>query len=72
MELEPVLAIYAGYSLYIKSTSEGASYPEDHLDEILQDALDELEYCMGNTSTHYGALRAQHGHSEPFQIRWVK
>ena len=27
------------------------------------------EYCMGNTSTFYGALRVSHGHPEPFQIK---
>ena len=63
MEIEPVLAIYAGYSL------DGNSYPEDQMDEVLQSALDELEYCMGDTSTKYGALRAQHGHPEPFSIK---
>jgi len=41
MELERVLAIYAGYSLSING-SEGASYPEDAMGEVLQEALDEL------------------------------
>jgi len=66
MEMERVLAIYAGYSL------DQSSYPEDHMDEVLQSALDELEYCMGNTSTKYGSLRAEHGHPEPFQINYVE
>lgn len=29
------------------------------------------EYCMGNTSTKFGALRASHGHPEPFQIKYA-
>ena len=41
MDLEPVLAIYAGYSLSING-SEGASYPEDMMTEILQSAFNEL------------------------------
>lgn len=71
MDLERVLAVYAGYSLSING-SEGASYPESALGEVLQSALDELEYCMGGTNTPYGALRAAHGHPEPFQINYVE
>ena len=37
---------------------------------MLQEAIDELEYCMGDVKTTYGALRAAHGHPEPFQIKY--
>ena len=57
MQIERVLGIYAGYSLAV-SGAEGSSYPQHAMPDILQDALDELEYCMGNSSTSYGALRA--------------
>ena len=50
MELEPILAIYAGCSLYINGT-EGVSYPKDRMGEVVQDALDELEYCTGDANT---------------------
>ena len=70
MEIERVLAIYSGYSLNIQG-NEGQSYPEEYMGSVLQEALDELEFCMGNTSTPYGALRAQYGHPEPFQIKCV-
>lgn len=69
--LESVLAVYAGFSLDIYG-QEGTSFPEDRMDEIVQDILDELEYIMGNTSTHYGALRASHGHNEPFDIKYIE
>lgn len=42
------------------------------MDEILQDALDELEYIMGSTDTKYGALRASHGREEPFSIKFIE
>ena len=71
MEIEPVLAIYAGFSLDIYG-QVGTSFPEDVMNEVLQDALNELEYCTGDTSTQYGALRAAHGHPEPFQINHVE
>jgi alpha-N-arabinofuranosidase len=45
MEMEPVLAVYAGYSL------DGSSYPEEYMPEVLDDIMAELEFLMGNTST---------------------
>jgi alpha-N-arabinofuranosidase len=45
MEMEPVLGVYAGYSL------DGTSYPEQNMDEVLQEILDELEFLLGATST---------------------
>jgi alpha-N-arabinofuranosidase len=69
--MEPVLAIYAGFSLDIWG-QEGTSYPEDRMGEIVQDILDELEYCMGDTNTQYGKLRAEHGHPEPFKINYIE
>lgn len=71
MEIEPVLAVYAGFSLDIWGQS-GTSWPEDKLDIILQEALDELEYAMGDVSTKWGAKRAEHGHPEPFRIKFVE
>ncbi|KAF2087112.1 glycoside hydrolase family 51 protein [Saccharata proteae CBS 121410] len=71
MEIEPVLAVYAGFSLDIWGQA-GTSFPEDQMDQIVQSALDELEYCMGDTSTKYGALRAQHGHPEPITVKFVE
>ena len=68
MEMEPVLGIYSGYSLS-EQGYEGASYPLHDMHLVLQEALDELEYCMGDTSTKHGALRSSHGHPEPFRIK---
>jgi alpha-N-arabinofuranosidase len=71
MEMEPVLAVYAGFSLDVYG-QEGTSYTPEQMQSALQEALDELEYCMGSVSTKYGALRAQHGHPEPFPIKFVE
>lgn len=66
MEIEPVLAIYSGYSL------DGTSYPLEYMDEVLQEALDELEFLLGDTSTKWGAKRAEYGHPAPFKINYVE
>jgi len=71
MEMEPVLAVYAGFSLDVYG-QEGTSFPPSQMNEVLQEALDELEYCMGTTDTRYGALRAQHGHPKPFTIKFIE
>lgn len=36
----------------------GTSFSETRITEILQEAIDELEYCMGTPSTKCDALRA--------------
>ena len=71
MNMEPVLAVYAGFSLSVWGQA-GPSYPPDMMDQIVQDALDELEFCMGDVDTQYGALRAAYGHPEPFKINFVE
>jgi len=71
MNMKPVLAIYSGFSLDIWG-QEGPSYPPDMMHTILQDALDELEFCMGGPNTTYGAMRAAYGHPAPFDIEFVE
>jgi len=66
MEMEPLLAVYAGYSL------DGTSYPLSHMDEVLAEILGELEFCLGDVSTKWGSYRAELGHPEPFAIRYVE
>lgn len=48
--------------------------PEDHvavdaLDPYIQDALDLVEFANGDTTTTWGALRAQMGHPAPFNLK---
>ena len=67
LHLEPLLAIYAGYALkhdYIK--------PGPDLEPYVQDALDEIEYVIGATSTTWGAQRAKDGHPAPFPLHYVE
>ena len=67
LDMEPVLAVYAGYSLrgqYVK--------PGPDLEPYVQDALDEIEYVTGDTSTTWGARRAKDGHPAPFPLEYVE
>jgi len=67
MSAEPVLAVYAGYSLrgeYVK--------PGPDLQPYIQDALDEIEYVSGPATSTWGARRAKDGHPEPFPLQYVE
>jgi hypothetical protein len=67
MGAEPVLGVYAGYSLrgeYVKPGPDLAPY--------VQDALDEIEYVTGPVTTKWGAQRAKDGHPKPFPLRYVE
>ena len=67
MNAEPVLAVYAGYSL------KGAHVnPGPDLEPYVQDALDEIEYVSGPATSKWGALRAKAGHPEPFTLTYVE
>ena len=67
MNAEPVLAVYAGYSLkgaYVK--------PGPDLEPYIQDALDEIEYVMGPATSTWGSRRAKAGHPAPFKLTYVE
>jgi alpha-N-arabinofuranosidase len=67
MKAEPVLAVYAGYSLNGEHVKAG---PE--LEPFVQEALEEIEYVTGDTSTTWGARRAADGHPAPFKLNFVE
>ncbi|KAL2019360.1 hypothetical protein VTK56DRAFT_9740 [Thermocarpiscus australiensis] len=67
MNLEIVLAVYAGLSL------NGDITPKDKLQPLIDDALDQIEFVSGSPSaTKWGAVRAQLGHPAPFKLRYVE
>jgi alpha-N-arabinofuranosidase len=67
LHMQPVLAVYAGYSMEQEHVNPGAD-----LDPYVQDALDELEYVTGSVDTKWGAIRAQDGHPAPFKLNYVE
>lgn len=67
LKIEPVLAVYAGYSLAQEHVEPGVA-----LEPHVQDALDEIEFVTGSTDTHWGALRAKYGHPAPFPLHYVE
>ena len=67
LHMEPVLAVYAGYSLRGEHVDPGKA-----LEPFVAEALDEIEYVTGDPSTAWGEHRARDGHPEPFKLRYVE
>jgi alpha-N-arabinofuranosidase len=42
------------------------------LKTYVDDALNEIEYVTGDTSTYWGAKRAEDGHPQPFKLKYVE
>ena len=67
LNMEPVLAVYAGYSLRGERVEPGPN-----LEPYVQEALDEIEYVIGDANTKWGAQRVKDGHPRPFQLTYVE
>ena len=67
MGAEPLLAVYTGYSLNGDHIDAGPL-----LKPYVEDALDEIEYVMGDSKTVWGAKRAADGHPVPFKLTYVE
>ncbi len=67
LNMEPVLAVYAGYSLRGEHVAPGAA-----LQPYVQDALDEIEFVTGDQTTKWGKMRAQLGHPKPWKLQYVE
>jgi alpha-N-arabinofuranosidase len=67
LKIEPVLAVYAGYSMAQEHIEPGPA-----LEPYIQDALDEIEYVTGGPETKWGAERIKNGHAAPFPLHYVE
>lgn len=43
----------------------------DEWDSFVQDVLDLIEFANGSTETQWGAIRAENGHEEPFNMQFI-
>ncbi len=67
LHMQPVLGVYAGYSLRQVRVKSGPD-----LDPYVKEALEEIEYVIGDSSTTWGARRAKDGHPAPFKLDYVE
>jgi alpha-N-arabinofuranosidase len=66
MELTNVLALWSGLTL------GGVIISGDALAPYVSDALEELEFLLGDTNTAGGALRASFGRTDPYVITYLE
>lgn len=50
----------------------GDACPESEIPAYLDDCMDAIEYALGDIATEWGALRAKHGHADPFPLQYVE
>ncbi|SHM72724.1 alpha-L-arabinofuranosidase C-terminal domain-containing protein [Mucilaginibacter sp. OK098] len=67
LKMEPLLAVFAGYTLN-RDYLEAGPFLQPYVDE----ALEEIEYVTGDTTTKYGKQRARDGHPTPFPLHYVE
>jgi alpha-N-arabinofuranosidase len=67
LNMEPVLAIFAGYTLNHDYIPAG-----EKLQPYVQEALDEIEYVTGDASTKWGAQRIKDGYPNAFPLHYVE
>jgi len=67
LKMEPLLAVFAGYTLKGDYFVDSA-----FLKPFVDEALEEIEYVIGDKSTKWGAVRATNGHPEPFPLTYVE
>ncbi|KAH9852567.1 glycoside hydrolase family 51 protein [Lenzites betulinus] len=67
MGMEPIMAVWAGYSL------GGTSLAENQLAPYIQQAMDQINFVIGDPAKSApAALRASLGHPAPFTLRFVE
>lgn len=68
---EPLPVLSCGLSCQFQNSSMDAHVAVCDLDSYVQDALDLIEFANGDASTTWGKLRAEMGHPEPFNMKFI-
>ncbi len=76
LEAEPVPVLNCGMSCQIQGASGGvaadaAAIGSDEFAQYVQDMLDLIEFCRGDASTRWGAVRISMGHEAPFHLTYI-
>lgn len=68
----PVPVLNAGMTCQVQSPKY-IVYPlnSEEFNQCVQDALDLVEFCLGDASTYWGSVRIAMGHEEPFQLKYI-
>lgn len=50
----------------------GDASPQNEIAYYVDDCMDAIEYAIGDITTEWGRKRAEHGHPEPFPLKYVE
>ena len=67
--LEPMYVVNCGLTCQGR---EPEFFEGEALEQLLQEALDAVEYAIGDVSTPMGRKRAEAGHPEPFRMSYIE
>lgn len=68
---EPLPVLSVGLACQYQNNDPGAHVPVDSLQPYIDDALDLVEFANGDISSEWGSLRAEMGHPEPFNLKYL-
>lgn len=68
---EPLPVISCGLACQFQNHTDKANVPVSELDPYIQDALDLIEFANGDVTTKWGKVRADMGHSAPFNLKMM-
>lgn len=67
----PLPVLNVGLACQYQNQDMSAHVPVNELDPYIQDALDLIEFANGPVTSKWGALRAEMGHPEPFNMKYL-
>ena len=68
---EPLPIVSCGLACQFQNNDINAHVPVDQLDSYIQDALDLIEFANGPATSTWGKVRADMGHPEPFNLKYI-
>lgn len=68
---EPLPVISCGLACQFQNNDMSAHQPVEELQPFIDDALDLIEFANGGTDTRWGGVRAEMGHPEPFNMKYL-
>ncbi len=71
MGAEPLPVLNVGMVCQYENPDDNSHTPLDQLQPYIDDALDLVEFANGTVDSKWGALRAEMGHPEPFNLKYL-
>lgn len=66
-----VPVLNCGVACQGQSSGQASVIGSDTCDKFIEDALDLVEFCRGDVTTEWGAVRAAMGHEAPFELKYI-